>query len=86
MRQILENEFLLKIMKNVFYFNLKAIYILKVFKFLYLIFGRVEKQLTLISKFMKSNSMKQTIAIHIMPNISRSKGMKDNEILLINRI
>ena len=35
---------------------------------------------------MKSNSMKQTIAIHIMPNISRSKGMKDNEILLINRI
>ena len=32
------------------------------------------RKIRLISKFMKSKSGKQTIAIHILPNISRSKG------------
>ena len=32
------------------------------------------RKIRLISKFMTSKSGKQTIAIHILPNISRSKG------------
>ena len=34
LRQFLATESLLKIMKNAFYFTLKAIFILKIFKFL----------------------------------------------------
>ena len=37
-------------------------------------FGHLIKQLTLISKFMTSQTEKQIITIHILPNISRSKG------------
>ena len=33
----------LKIMKNVFYFILKALFVLKIFKFLSWLFGRIEK-------------------------------------------
>ena len=32
-----------KMMKNVFYFILKALFVLKIFKFLYWLFGHVEK-------------------------------------------
>ena len=35
---------------------------------------------------MMSQPGKQTIAIHILPNISRSKGKSDNEIWSVNRI
>ena len=45
---------------------------------LFWLFDQVEKQLIkkirLISKFMTSQPGKQTISIHILPNISRSKG------------
>ena len=65
-------------MKNAFYFTLNTLFFLKIFKFLSSIFGHVEKQLDqknkLISKFMTSQSGKQTIAIHTLPNISRIKG------------
>ena len=37
------NEFSLKLMKNAFYFILKAFFVLKIFKFLPWIFGHVEK-------------------------------------------
>ena len=33
----------LKMMKNVFYFNLKALFVLKIFKFLSQLFGHAEK-------------------------------------------
>ena len=67
-----------KMMKNAFYSILKALFILKIFKFLSWRFGHVEKnglirKISLVSKFMTSQPGKQTIIIHILPNISRSK-------------
>ena len=43
MRQFLVTESTLKMMKNVFYFNLKALFVLKIFKFLPQPFGHVDK-------------------------------------------
>ena len=66
-------------MKNDFYFTLKALFVLKIFKFFDLTFlamyknGLVRK-IRLILKFMTSQPGFQTIAIHTFPNISRSKG------------
>ena len=37
------NESLLKMVKNAFYFVLKALFVLKIFKFLSWLFGHVEK-------------------------------------------
>ena len=39
LRQFLAIESPLKIMKNVFYFALKALFVLKIFKFLFWLFG-----------------------------------------------
>ena len=65
-----------KKMKNAFYSTLKALFVLKIFKFLCPdFFGHVEKglgqKLRLISKFNKLSSGKQIITIHTLPNISR---------------
>ena len=72
------NESPLKIMENTFYFILKALFVFKIFKFLPWRFGHVEKsfirKIRLISTFMASQPGQQTITIHILPNISRSKG------------
>ena len=38
-------ESLLRIMKNAFYFTSKALYVLKIFKFLSCLFGQVAKQI-----------------------------------------
>ena len=70
---------LLKMMKNAFYFILKALSILKIFKFLSRHFGHVWKmawlnRLKLTSKFMTSQPGFQAIPILILPNISQSKG------------
>ena len=66
-------------MKNVFHFTLKALLVFKIFKFLFCLLGHGEKRpdyrkIMLISKFMTSQPGQQTIAIHILTNISRSKG------------
>ena len=45
LRYFLETESPLKMMKNAFYFTLKALFVLKTFKFLFSIFGHVEKRL-----------------------------------------
>ena len=62
----------LKMMKNTFYFILKALFVLKIFKFLSLLFGHVEKRLIrkirLISKFTTSKPGKEKFAIQILPN------------------
>ena len=53
-------------MRNVFYFILKALVVLKIYKFFCPDFlGR------LVLKFMTSQAEKQ---IHVLPNILRSKG------------
>ena len=43
-RQLLTTESSLKIMKNVFYFMLKALFVLEIFSFLSWLFGYVEKR------------------------------------------
>ena len=48
---------------------MKAVFILKTFKFRSLI-----RKLPLISKFMGSSAGKQIVKTHILPNISRSKA------------
>ena len=45
LRQFLATENPLKMMKSAFYFTSKALFILKVFKFLFLLFGHVAKRL-----------------------------------------
>ena len=52
LKQFLETESLLKMMKNVFYFALKALFVLKVFKFLSDFFSHIEK---LLDKKIKVN-------------------------------
>ena len=69
----------LKMMKNAFYFTLKAPIVLKIFKFLSWGFGHVERKslvrkVRLISKFMTSQLAYQTMAIHIFASTSRIKG------------
>ena len=64
LKQFLATESSLKIMKNTFHFTLKALFVLKIFKF----------KLRLISNFMTSQTGKQIIGKYILPNISRSKG------------
>ena len=64
-------------LKNIFYFILKALFVLKTFYFLSQLFGHVRKmarKIGLTSKFMTSQPGLQTIAIQILPNISQSKG------------
>ena len=78
------NETPLKIMKNAFYFILKALFVLKVFKFLSWLFGHESLvtgrwslvKIRLISKFMKLQPSYQTITIYTLPNISRSESNK----------
>ena len=66
-------------MINAFYFTLKALFFLKIFKFLSWHFSHVEKnssirKIKLISKSMTSQPGWQTIAIHTLPDISIGKG------------
>ena len=63
-------------MKNSIYFTLKDLFVLEIFKFMSWIFDHVEKRgkKRLNSEFLTSQVGKQTIIIHIWPNISRSKG------------
>ena len=75
---ILATESPLKVMKNAFYFTLKALSVLKIFKLLSWLFVHVVKQLDKKDKFnlkfMPSQPVSQTIAMYILTNISRSKG------------
>ena len=45
LKQVLTNESPLKIMKNVFYFTVKSLFVIRIFKFLSWLFGHVEKRL-----------------------------------------
>ena len=73
--------------KNAFHFILKAIFILKIFKFLSWLFGHVEKNdcignVRFISKFLSSRTEKQTITIHILPKMLWSEGKPYNDQLI----
>ena len=54
--------------KNAFHFLIKALVVLKIFKFLSLLVGHVEKTA------MTSQPSQQISTIHILPNISWHKG------------
>ena len=64
-------------MKNVFYFTLKALFVLKILKFLSLSFGHVEKKARLEGKaYFKIHDITtwlKTVATYISLNMSRSK-------------
>ena len=75
-------------MENAFYFVLKALFALKIFKFLSRHFGHIEKnglirKIRLTSNFMTSQPGLQTIAIHIFSNISQSK---DNQTMKFGQL
>ena len=74
-------------MKNDFYFTLKYLFVLKIFKFLSSLFGHVAKRLNqkdkAISKLMTSQPEKQTIAMHILPIMIRSK---DNQKMKLGQL
>ena len=82
LRQFLSTESCLKMIKNIFYFMLKAFFVLEIFTFLSWFFGYVEKRLDkkvkLMRNFVTSQSEIQIITIYVMTNISRSKG---NEVM-----
>ena len=76
---LLSNESSLKTIKNAFYFLLKIVFVLKIFKFLISTFlvkweNGLMRKLRLISKFMTLLSGKQAIVIHVLSNIPRCKG------------
>ena len=72
-----ENHF--KIMKNAFYFNLKALPVFKIFNFLSSLFAMQKsdliRKLKLISKVITSQTGKQIITIYYLPNTSKRKGI-----------
>ena len=62
-----------------FYFTSKALFVLKIFKlsfhdFFVMYQNDLIKKIRLIANFMTSQPGYQTIAIYILPDISRSKG------------
>ena len=79
LRQFLATESPLKMMKNAFYFTLKKLfsfskYLSFCLDFLVMCKNGLIRKVRLILKFMTSQPGYQTIAILILPNISRSKG------------
>ena len=60
------------------YFILKALFVLEIFKLLswLLVMQKIglKRKPRLISKFLTSQTGQQIIEIHVLPNISRSKG------------
>ena len=78
------------LIKNAFYFRLKIIFVLEIFKLLSWLFGFVEKRLDKKVK-VKFNIYDVTnwtaITMHILPSVSRSKGnqaMKFGQLIKYN--
>ena len=68
-------------MKNAIYFILKALFVFKISKFL-------SRKIRLTSEFVMSRPVLQTIATHILLNISRNKGnqtMKLGQLIEYNK-
>ena len=73
----MKDEGPLEMMKNVFYFMLKALFVRGIYLHFCLDFLAMQKNgliRKLMSKFMTSQIGQQIIATHILHNISRSKG------------
>ena len=75
--QFLTTESPLKLIKNDFYLILRALFISSItFILTFWSFRKkgLIRKIRLISKFMTSQTGLQTITIHVLPNISQSKG------------
>ena len=76
----------LKMKKNVFYFLLKSLFVLKIFKFLSWLFWLCKKWLdekTKVSKFMTSQTGILTITTRILSNFSWSKSSQTMKFILL---
>ena len=76
LRQLLATKSPLKMMKNAFYFTLKAFFSLTILKFLFWLFGHAWKWLDKkeqVNFRIYDATTWLTIAIQVLPNISRSK-------------
>ena len=64
--------------KNAFHVTLKALVVAQILSFcryiLVVLKNGLIRKIRLISKFMTTQPGEQSIAIHILPNVSRSKG------------
>ena len=83
LRQFLTSESPLKIMKNGFYFTSKTLYLSFSLDFSVLQQNGLTRNIRLISKFMTSQPGKQTIVIHVLPNILRNK---DNQTMKFGQL
>ena len=76
-------------MKNPFYFMLKALLVLEIFKFLSWLFGYVEKRLDKKAKVNFKNydviGWTKLITTNILPNISRSEGNQAMEVAQLKK-
>ena len=70
----------LKMMKNVFYFILKALFVLKIFKFLSSLFSTAEKLTTLEKKF-KIYDVAAWLTNNYNANIANISKSKDNQVM-----
>ena len=74
------NESPLKMTKNVFYFILKALFVLKIFKFLSSLFSTAEKLTTLEKKF-KIYDVAAWLTNNYNANIANISKSKDNQVM-----
>ena len=83
----------LKMMKNAYYFHIKAVLVLKYSNFCldfsFMLKNDLIRKIRSISRFMTWQPGKQTIVIHILPNISRSKSnqtMKFGQLIIFKEL
>ena len=85
--QFLASESFLKMMEKASYFTFEALFVPKILKFCldFLVMQKnsLIRNIRLISRFMTSQPGKQTVAIHLLPNISRSK---DNQLTKLGQL
>ena len=80
-------------MKNAYYFHIKALFVLKYSNFCldfsFMLKNGLIRKIKSISRIMTWQPGKQTIAIHIPPNISRSKSnqtMKFGQLIIFKEL
>ena len=74
--RIFDNWETFKMMKNIFYFTLKALVVLRIFKFLSSLFAHVSKQLDwnkINFKIYDVTTLEKVVEMHILPIILESK-------------
>ena len=90
LRQFLSTESPLKMMKNAFYFTSKALFILKIFKFLSWLFGhvakRLDKKVKVVFKFYDVTAWLTNNRTTYIAQYFKKQSQSDNEIWSVNRM